>query len=315
MSDLRKPASRLELSAKFKEKINSVFPNGQEWLDRLPQLFGRCVELWGLTDWEFPSTLYYNFICFAQSAQHGQVVLKMGVPREDWYVEMNSMAYFDGQYMCRCHATSHELGAALLERITPGYDLSTVKGAPERARIAAELIRRMPAPVPPDASFPTYAKWLDVAFEKVRKARPAHSALLQLADKAATLFRSLPGDTAAQRLLHGDLHHFNILYDERHNAWRAIDPHGVIGHSCLEAGRFVQNQLGMENDEESQKQALLQMTGILGHALQQPPRMILLSTFIDIVLSTCWTTEDVAPDEEEIEKGIDIARLVLGYLE
>lgn len=314
MSDLRKPATRLQLSAGFTAKINSVFPNGQAWLEQLPQLFDHCVGQWQLSDIEFPSTLYYNFICFAQSARYGPVVLKMGIPRKDWYVEMDSMAYFDDRYMCRCYEASHELGAALLERIMPGYDLTAVKELSERARIAGELIRQVPAPVPDNTSFPTYVGWLDTAFTKVRAARPGHEQLLRLADEAAVLFRTLPADEAGLRLLHGDLHHFNIIYDKPQAKWRAIDPHGVIGYSCLEAGRFVQNQLGMEDDEEARKQALLQMVDILGHALQQPPRMILAGTFIDTVLSTCWTTEDVTPDEAEIDKGIEIARLILDCL-
>ena len=42
-------------------------------------------------------------------------------------------------------------------------------------------------------------------------------------------------------LLHGDLHHENILLDASGN-WKAIDPQGRIGEQCLECGRFLLNE-------------------------------------------------------------------------
>jgi len=46
-----------------------------------------------------------------------------------------------------------------------------------------------------------------------------------------------------QHLLHGDLHHFNILSvsEESGLGWRAIDPFGVVGEREVEIGAFVRN--------------------------------------------------------------------------
>lgn len=41
-------------------------------------------------------------------------------------------------------------------------------------------------------------------------------------------------------LLHGDLHHYNVLSDVR-RGWLAIDPKGVIGEVEYEAGAIFRN--------------------------------------------------------------------------
>ena len=43
-------------------------------------------------------------------------------------------------------------------------------------------------------------------------------------------------------LLHGDLHHYNILAAER-QPWLAIDPKGVVGDPVYETGVFLYNRL------------------------------------------------------------------------
>ena len=43
-------------------------------------------------------------------------------------------------------------------------------------------------------------------------------------------------------LLHGDLHHDNILRKGDRD-WVVIDPQGVVGAGFLEAGRFLQNHV------------------------------------------------------------------------
>ncbi len=47
---------------------------------------------------------------------------------------------------------------------------------------------------------------------------------------------------SAPVLLHGDLHHDNILSADR-EPWLAIDPKGVVGEAEYEVGAFVRNRL------------------------------------------------------------------------
>ena len=61
-------------------------------------------------------------------------------------------------------------------------------------------------------------------------------------EKAETLFSELIESMSAPVLLHGDLHHYNILSAVR-KPWLAIDPKGVVGEVEYEVGAFVRNRL------------------------------------------------------------------------
>ena len=61
-----------------------------------------------------------------------------------------------------------------------------------------------------------------------------------LVDAAEGLFTELLASMAAPVLLHGDLHHANILAAER-RPWLALDPKGVIGEAAYEVGAWLRN--------------------------------------------------------------------------
>ncbi len=60
---------------------------------------------------------------------------------------------------------------------------------------------------------------------------------------AASLFQQLQGQSDRAVLLHGDLHHDNILYGNN-RGWCAIDPKGYVGDPLFEAGPFLKNPIG-----------------------------------------------------------------------
>jgi streptomycin 6-kinase len=45
-------------------------------------------------------------------------------------------------------------------------------------------------------------------------------------------------------LLHGDLHHYNVLSAAR-TPWLAIDPHGLVGDPAFETGAYFGNPFGL----------------------------------------------------------------------
>ena len=59
-------------------------------------------------------------------------------------------------------------------------------------------------------------------------------------EAAEGLFAELIASTTENMLLHGDVHHFNILSAER-APWLAIDPQGVVGDPAFEIGPFLHN--------------------------------------------------------------------------
>jgi len=119
-------------------------------------------------------------------------------------------------------------GAVLLERLQPGSSLAalSLSGRDEEATgILADLIHRMRPLDPPAAAvrvddlargFDRYLAGSDRRIDR------------SLVENARRVYRALCSTQSKPRLLHGDLHQYNVLFDERHG-WTAIDPKGYVG--------------------------------------------------------------------------------------
>jgi streptomycin 6-kinase len=295
-TDSGKGAVDVHIPPAFAEKIPRIFgEEGTAWLAQLPELLAVCQERWHLTSLRLAAELSYNLVCFAESPAFGAVALKVGVPNPELYTEMKALALYSGRDICTCHDADAELGALLLERIVPGTDLTTVRDGEARFRTAARLIASLPLPLAGDHGFPAYGDWVSRAFAWVRQVPGADAKLLSLAGTAERCFREIDTPDRPRVLLHGDLHHLNILRDR--GGWKAIDPKGVIGVPCLEAARFMQNELGM-GDPGDRLARLDQMTVIFAEHLQEEKRVLARCAFVDQVLATCWSVEENAPSAE-----------------
>ena len=112
-------------------------------------------------------------------------------------------------------------------------------------------------------------------------------------------------------LLHGDLHHENILIDTSGN-WKVIDPQGRIGEQCLEAGRFLLNEwdwFGGIGDLEHMSECINSFAKVLGESR----RTIAISCFLDYALSSCWTLED-GGEPKDIKDAVQQMKILLELL-
>ena len=94
-------------------------------------------------------------------------------------------------------------------------------------------------------------------------------------------------ETAPQSvLLHGDLHHDNILAHEKD--WVVIDPKGVIGEEALEIRNPFPDLLLMPNVQNIIHNRIHQFAKFLN---VDPVRLYYWS-YVHAVLSTIWALED-----------------------
>jgi len=118
----------------------------------------------------------------------------------------------------------------VLARVRPGDTAAAVDDDLSTVAIAAAL-RALWVPVPPGCTLPTVAQECRALHDPAAVARlPA--ALVRAARSALAV---LLADAPPAQVLHGDLHHGNLLragLDE----WVAIDPHGVIGDPGYDIG-------------------------------------------------------------------------------
>ena len=130
--------------------------------------------------------------------------------------------------------------AVLIERLQPGQTLASVvaRGDDQKATaIVTDVIAGMsPASPPPGA--PRVADW-GRAFAQAGVEAQRRLPSLPVAAAAETFWR-LADSQSTTRLLHGDLHHDNILFDST-RGWLAIDPKGVVGELEYEVGAALRN--------------------------------------------------------------------------
>ena len=136
---------------------------------------------------------------------------------------------------------AHVPGAVLLPRLVPGHDLASLclAGRDEEATgIIASLIQRMPRFGVHPASIGTVAQ-MHGDFARFRHGG-ARFIPIDFVDRAEALFAELCATQRHVRVLHGDLHHFNVLFDAA-AGWVVIDPQGPIAEIEFEIGASLRN--------------------------------------------------------------------------
>ncbi|MGD2069627.1 MAG: aminoglycoside phosphotransferase family protein, partial [Gemmatimonadota bacterium] len=114
-----------------------------------------------------------------------------------------------------------------------------------------------------------------------------------LVARAAGRARDLVASTAETVLLHGDLHHGNVLRSGR-EGWLAVDPKGFVGDPAFEPGALIRNP-GERLDgltEAGLVGLLEERAALLSDALGLDPGRVLGWTFVQSVLAACWQVED-----------------------
>lgn len=181
-------------------------------------------------------------------------------------------------------------GAMLLERINPGRQLVelTRRGSDvEATEIIGDVIAAMSPTVPP-AWCPHAADWgraFDWYRERGTSEIPPH-----VVDTAAAAYDELCATQGPTRLLHGDLHHYNVLEDEG-RGWLAIDPKGVVAEAEFEIGAMLRNPVespALYGDPDVTSRRIAHLAIRLGLDADRVRRW----SFAQGVLSEIWKIQD-----------------------
>jgi streptomycin 6-kinase len=218
---------------------------GARWLRELPATVERCCARWSLKVGRPFASLSYNYAARAEGTGGERLVLKVGVPVPELLSEMAALRMMEGRGAVRLLDADAEAGALLLERLEPGTPLVALSEVDDAraTSAAASVMRELWHPVPHAHSFPSVADW-GRGFRRMRARFGGGSGPFppKLVDEAEALFAELLDSSAAPVVLHGDLHHGNILAAAR-APWLAIDPKGLVGEPAYEVGALLRNPL------------------------------------------------------------------------
>jgi streptomycin 6-kinase len=215
---------------------------GRDWLDRLPALVAECGERWSLEIGPPFPELSFNYAAPAFRVDGTAAVLKLSFPHDpEFEREAEALRLFDGRGAARLLELDKGRGAMLLERLDPGVPLTTVGDDEEATSIAAGVLRQLWRPVPLDHAFPSVSDWAR-GFDRLRRSfgggtGPMPAALVE---EAEGLFAELLASQDEPAVLHGDLHHYNVLAARR-EPWLAIDPKGVVGEPAYDTAALLHN--------------------------------------------------------------------------
>jgi streptomycin 6-kinase len=120
----------------------------------------------------------------------------------------------------------------------------------------------------------------------------------------------LTADHSQDVLLHGDLHHDNIICQG--SSWKAIDPHGYLGDPAAEVGVMIRNPMDSFPDYQSCAQIIDTRLQILKEELPFDPQRIKAWLFTLTLLSAAWNMQDfdqLAKTEIELASLIDKVKI------
>ena len=285
---------------------------GERWLQQLPGLLASYSHRWSLileTPFTAPS---YNYVVRARRADGSPVALKLGVPHRELLTEIEALRLYDGRGCARLLASDPAGGALLLERLAPGTMLVSIDDDERATRIAARVMQQLWRPVPEQHSFPTTAQWAG-GMQRLRATFDGSCGPFprRLVEAAERLFRELLDSSQPPVLLHGDLHHYNILAAQR-EPWLAIDPKGLSGEPLYETGALLRNPLPQVASRSDLRRTLARRAAILAETLQADRQRILAWALAQAVLSSWWSYED---EGERGEETLSIAAELLELYE
>ncbi len=249
-----------------------------------------------------------SLIAYARRGAHAEVLKIVKRPGDEWH-SGDVLAAFDGRGVVR--ALEHVGGAILMERLSPGHSLVNLTLSDrdaEATSVIAGVIREMtsePSVVSTSNGYPTVETW-GKGFSRYAATRD-QAISRDLVSEAQRTFEQLCRSQSNTRLLHGDLQHSNVLFDER-RGWLAIDPKGVVGEVKYEVGAAVRNPreaplLFAAPD------ALERRIRQYSSELQLDAARILGWAFAQAVLSAIWVIEDGGTLEQE-EPTIALAETI-----
>ena len=239
----------------------------------------------------------------AESKIFGPVILKINQHNTQLESEYQMLAQLSGRQSCKVYAFDKSAGLLLEERIFPGTVLRREASLEKRIQMFLRVFHEIHIP---EDSGTTYLNWL----EQICEYCAHHQVAEDMASRAhlfcAEMFEKYPDRV----LLHGDLHHDNLLL-RTDGSYAMIDPKGVIGPAIMDLPRFILNELDTEHVCPD-RQHIEEVIRLLGEQSGYPAADIGKLFYMETVLANIWCLED---GEEMNGQELEIADFIIGHTE
>ncbi|MZQ81197.1 phosphotransferase [Paenibacillus sp. 5J-6] len=268
---------------------------GAIWSEALPRLITDCASRFDFTPEAPFSNLSYNFVLRATRSDGKRVVLKASFMKEELSREVSVLRAYEGRGAIQVLDADKEWGVALLEGAEPGTPLSTIENDALATHIFCDVFQRLHLTPSAGCQYPSMKQHF-AAIERYRERCNDMNIDDRLptsyVEKAEEYLEYLIATTRENLLLHGDLHHDNILRQDEEK-WAVIDPKGIVGDIHFDT---IQYLLNYEDRGGECEQVLRNRIAIMVDQLGLDPRRIAMWGVARGMLEACWTMEDGGTD-------------------
>lgn len=234
--------------------------------------------------------------------QHGQKAAMLKIACGDEERRGNAlMVWWAGRGAARVY--EHDGAALLMERleVRPSLNEMVAVGQDDEAtrilcQTAADLLRAQPWP-----ELPTLRRW----FRSLEAVAPSTGGILFTALETARELLDSPQDVG---VLHGDIHHANLL-STLEGEWRFIDPKGLIGECGFDYANILCNP---SLDTATAPGRLERQAQIISDTANLEYTRLLRWALAYAGLSAAWHLED--GNDEQAGRTLEVARIAAAAL-
>lgn len=296
------------LNSTFVSNIRDLYGDeGEAWINDLLSHLTQLSAKWNFRFLKVMPNLTYNFVGLVEVIATGErAIIKMGPRHKNIGTEVQWLQCFN-KGVPRIYWHDDEHHAFLMECLEPGNSLKTLVkvGQDDSAtRLLCHTIRDLQSHQQNKSDFPHLS---ELAGSLSLLKNHLDDGILS---KAESLFHELTTGRVKDVVLHGDLHHDNVLSSGA--MWKVIDPHGYVGDPAFEAGAMIYNPCDYFPKERSLSQIVERRLKIIVEELPFDPKRIKAWSYCRTVLSIAWTFEDhgtLPAFEIEIVSAIDQAKI------
>jgi len=268
----------------FETNILNIYGvKGKNWLQSLPEIVENIALQLGLSQLSPIGNLSYHYVVSGVQGEH-PIILKLGLNSAGLKQEAAMLRCFRGHGAVK--VMRKEENYLLLNRAVPGVSLegSFPLDDLKAVDIACQVMKTLhQAKIPMEHEFPHITDWLSV-LDKNWGLPKSH---LQ---KARQLRDGLVAKSSPDVLLHGDLHHSNLLQDG--HEWVVIDPKGVIGEPAFELAAFIRNPVPKLLEHPKPDDLILSRISRFSERLDVPKEKIIHWSYVQGVLAWAWALGD-----------------------
>ena len=274
--------------------------SGRQWLRALPATVDAVARRWNLRCLAPLPNLSFNYLMKGRRGPE-PVVVKIVSQRQALAGEVAWLRAQQGRGAVRLHDVCETANAYLMAEVAPGQPATMLRERQATERIAA-AIAALGGRRAPREGIVRVATW----FDELRGFAEQPPAGIDAADIRAA--RAVAAELAVpeqdERLLHGDLHHDNLLCaGASAGAWRVIDPKGVVGDPAHDCAAMLRNGLDGAAASEIVRTIRSRLDILAAAAGFDAPRIAGWG-YAQTVLSCCWSA---AAGERAIHRELAVA--------